>query len=69
MGHSWGAPKACVYVGFLILIHSGLRERPSGVIKPPSVLRYDSLKIPLARQPVQSAAVRFDVIEVAQPVY
>ena len=28
----------------------------------------DPLKIPLARQPIQAAPVRFDVIEVAQTV-
>jgi hypothetical protein len=33
-----------------------------------SMLANDPLKIPLTRQPVQSAAVRLDVIQVTQPV-
>ena len=43
-------------------------KRLSSAIKPTSMLRNDSLKIPLARQPEQSAAVRLDVVQVAQPV-
>jgi hypothetical protein len=39
-------------------------ERPSGVIKPLSVLPNDSLTIPLARQPVQGTAVGLDAIEI-----
>ena len=53
---------SCVYTGFLIFTPA----RRSGAIKSASVLRNDPLKIPLARQPVQSAAVGLNVTHVAQ---